>query len=64
MTEENISKYTLKDVLIPIVGGESDLIDFEKFNLGKEMKAMLDEDDLSISQMKDQRNFFVTGGFR
>lgn len=51
-------------MLIPIIGCELEL-DYEKFNLGQEMKNMLEEDGITFEMLEKQNmNFFLTGGYR
>ncbi|EAR87715.1 tRNA pseudouridine synthase D (macronuclear) [Tetrahymena thermophila SB210] len=61
--DSNIDKYTLYDVLIPIIGGKLKIP--ENFNLNAYLTSILEKDGLDQQLFeKIQKEFFVEGGYR
>ncbi|EWS76433.1 tRNA pseudouridine synthase D, putative (macronuclear) [Tetrahymena thermophila SB210] len=61
--DPNIDKYTLYDVLIPIIGGKLKVP--ENFNLNAYLISILEKDGLDQQLFEQvQKKFYVEGGYR
>lgn len=58
-TEENLDKYTIFDVVLPLVGSR---IKLPTNDVGSELERLLKEDDLTLDSFKARERIFVSYG--